>query len=130
MKVKVEKIPFLFFPDSERNLITVDIKLPQGTRIETTSLVVEGIETYLIDHLRLDENRTRGVIDWSAFIGKGPESYDLGYSPDEAIGKALEWDMWIAGDTLKKGEIIGVTEDFHFSSIDNQYVPHRSHCQQ
>ncbi|MEL6987458.1 MAG: efflux RND transporter permease subunit, partial [Bacteroidota bacterium] len=77
-------IPFLFFPDSERNLITVDIKLPQGTRIGTTSNVVETMENYLIDHLKLNENRKRGVIDWSAFIGKGPESYDLGYSPDEA----------------------------------------------
>ena len=77
-------IPFLFFPDSERNLITVDIKLPQGTRLESTSSVVETIEAYLIDHLQLSDKRTRGVIDWSAFIGKGPESYDLGYSPDEA----------------------------------------------
>lgn len=78
------KIPFLFFPDSERNLITVDIKLPQGTRLETTSNVVNGIENYIINDLRLNESRKRGVIDWSAFVGKGPESYDLGYSPDEA----------------------------------------------
>ncbi len=78
------KIPFLFFPDSERNLITVDIKLPQGSRIETTSSVVNRIEQFVIDKLQLHEGRTRGVIDWSAFIGQGPESYDLGYSPDEA----------------------------------------------
>ncbi len=78
------KIPFLFFPDSERNLITVDIKLPQGTRLETTTAVVNEIENYIINDLQLNENRKRGVIDWSAFIGKGPESYDLGYSPDEA----------------------------------------------
>ncbi len=78
------KIPFLFFPDSERNLITVDIKLPQGTRLETTAQVVEGIETHIMQNLQLNESRSRGVIDWSAFIGKGPESYDLGYSPEEA----------------------------------------------
>ena len=77
-------IPFIFFPDSERNLITVDIKLPQGSRIERTTAVVEELEDFIIQNLRLNENRTRGVIDWSAFIGKGPESYDLGYSPDEA----------------------------------------------
>ncbi|MEL6720826.1 MAG: efflux RND transporter permease subunit, partial [Bacteroidota bacterium] len=78
------KIPFLFFPDSERNLITVDIKLPQGTRLENTFDVVESIEQYIIDDLQLNDSRARGVIDWSAFIGKGPESYDLGYSPGEA----------------------------------------------
>lgn len=78
------KIPFLFFPDSERNLITVDIKLPQGTRLETTTQLVEDIEDYIIEDLQLSEVRKKGIIDWSAFIGKGPESYDLGYSPDEA----------------------------------------------
>lgn len=77
-------IPFIFFPDSERNLITVDINLPQGTRIERTQEVVETIETFLTDHLKLNNSRTRGVIDWSGFIGEGPESYDLGYTPDEA----------------------------------------------
>ena len=30
------KIPFIFFPDSDRNMVTVDINLPQGTRIEAT----------------------------------------------------------------------------------------------
>ncbi len=77
-------IPFIFFPDSERNLISVDINLPQGTNIERTQEVVEEIETYLIDNLKLNDNRKRGVIDWSGFIGEGPESYDLGYTPDEA----------------------------------------------
>ena len=77
-------IPFLFFPDSERNLITVDIKLPQGSRIESTSEVVRNLETYMFDQLTINEQRSRGVLDWSAFIGKGPESYDLGYSPAEA----------------------------------------------
>ena len=78
------KIPFLFFPDSERNLITVDIKLPQGSRLETTSEVVKRTEAFMEESLQLTETRVRGVIDWSAFIGKGPESYDLGYNPDEA----------------------------------------------
>ena len=78
------KIPFLFFPDSERNLITVDIKLPQGSRIGTTKNVVEDLEKFMTEHLLLTGERVKGVKDWSAFIGKGPESYDLGYSPDEA----------------------------------------------
>ncbi|APD07284.1 putative transporter [Flavobacteriaceae bacterium UJ101] len=77
-------IPFIFFPDSERNLITVDINLPQGTRIERTQEVVENIEGFLTKDLKLNDSRTRGVIDWSAFIGEGPESYDLGYTADEA----------------------------------------------
>ncbi|MFV0531624.1 MAG: efflux RND transporter permease subunit [Flavobacteriales bacterium] len=77
-------ISFVFFPDSERNLITVDINLPQGTKIERTQEVVETIEDYLTKNLKLNDSITRGVIDWSAFVGEGPESYDLGYRPDEA----------------------------------------------
>ncbi len=78
------QIPFLFFPESERNLVTIDIKMPQGSRIETTTEVVNELEGFISNDLLLNDSRSRGVIDWSVFIGQGPESYDLGYSPDEA----------------------------------------------
>lgn len=110
------QIPFLFFPDSERNLITVDIKLPQGTRLETTSEVVKDLETYIIDNLKLNTERKRGVIDWSAFIGKGPESYDLGYSPDEANANYAH--MLVntsSGDD--NGYVIAKIDSFSFASF-------------
>ena len=78
------RIPFLFFPDSDRNLITVDINLPLGTRIERTAALVEDIERYMTDSLQVNEGRPDGIVDWSAYVGQGPESYDLGYAPDEA----------------------------------------------
>ena len=77
------RIPFLFFPDSDRNLVTVDINLPLGTRIEETSRMVTGFEQFMRDSLRVDDSGTPGVLGWSAFVGAGPESYDLGYLPDE-----------------------------------------------
>ncbi len=77
-------VPFIFFPDSERNLITVDINLPLGTKIETTENIVMSIEDFIADQLRVHDQQSRGVVDWSSFIGQGPESYDLGYSQDEA----------------------------------------------
>ncbi|MFS4447807.1 efflux RND transporter permease subunit [Maribacter sp. 2307UL18-2] len=77
-------IPFIFFPDSDRNMITVDINLPQGNKIERTTSVVKGLEQYMTDSLKTNEARTMGIVDWSSYIGEGPESYDLGYSPDEA----------------------------------------------
>lgn len=77
-------IPFVFFPDSDRNMITVDINLPQGTKIERTKEVVTALEKYMIDNLKTKEGRELGIVDWSAYVGEGPESYDLGYSPDEA----------------------------------------------
>ncbi|MEK6155065.1 efflux RND transporter permease subunit [Flavobacteriaceae bacterium 3-367] len=78
------KIPFIFFPDSDRNMITVDINLPQGNRIERTTEVVKKIEQYMTDSLKTNTSRTLGIVNWSSYIGEGPESYDLGYSPDEA----------------------------------------------
>ena len=78
------KIEFLFFPDSDRNMITVDINLPLGTKIERTTQVVSQIESYISKELKTTDVKPDGVVDWSSYIGKGPESYDQGYQPDEA----------------------------------------------
>ncbi|MEQ9299074.1 MAG: efflux RND transporter permease subunit [Cyclobacteriaceae bacterium] len=78
------KVAFVFFPDSDRNLVTVDINLPLGTRIESTQALVAEIEQFISDSLVVNEARLEGVSDWSSYIGEGPESYDLGYTPDEA----------------------------------------------
>ena len=77
-------LPFIFFPDSERNLVTVNLNWPLGTKIETTNAQVEQIESYIADSLLVSAHRQRGVTDWATFVGKGPPSYDLGYQPGEA----------------------------------------------
>jgi len=77
-------IPFNFFPDSDRNMITIDINLPLGTKIEKTENVTKEIEAFIADKLLINDSRTEGISDWSSYIGKGPNSYDLGYSQDEA----------------------------------------------
>ena len=76
-------IPFVFFPDSDRNMVTVDVNLPQGTRIEATQDVVRGIEDFIVSDILVNENRPNGISDWSSYVGAGPESYDLGYTTDE-----------------------------------------------
>lgn len=75
-------VPVIFMPDSERNLITLDMTLPLGTSIETTEEQIDLLEAYLQDSLMATEDR-EGVVDWSSYIGKGPKSYDLGYNPGE-----------------------------------------------
>lgn len=77
-------VQFLFFPDSDRNMITVDVNLPVGTKIETTTQVVERLEQFMTNELKVNETRKAGIVDWSAYIGQGPEPYDLGYMQDEA----------------------------------------------
>ncbi|MBX2942214.1 MAG: ABC transporter permease [Cyclobacteriaceae bacterium] len=46
-------------------------------------------------------------------------------TPEEAIGHPLNWDMWKKweGDTIKRGEVIGVVKDFHFKSLREQLSP-------
>ena len=78
------KIAFVFFPESDRNMITVDINLPLGTKIERTTEVVSEVEAYIAKNLKTSESKTEGIVDWSSYIGEGPASYDQGYKLDEA----------------------------------------------
>ncbi|NJC25902.1 efflux RND transporter permease subunit [Neolewinella antarctica] len=79
-------IPFTFFPDSDRNLITMDIDLPLGTDIGRTADIVAQIETYINESLLVtgDDEKATGITDFTSFISEGPQSYDLGYQPGEA----------------------------------------------
>ena len=77
-------LPFIFFPDSERNLLTVNLNLPLGTKIETTTAQVERLESYIADSLLVNARRQRGVTDWATFVSEGPPSYDQGYQSGEA----------------------------------------------
>ncbi len=78
------KLPFIFFPDSDRNLVALDLNLPLGTKIERTEEVVDQIEDFIQKELLVNDKRTAGILDWTSFIGEGPASYDLGYQPGEA----------------------------------------------
>jgi putative ABC transport system permease protein len=47
----------------------------------------------------------------------------FGYNtPEEAIGKKLNWSIW-GSDSLKKGEVIGVVQDFNFRSVREKVAP-------
>ena len=42
---------------------------------------------------------------------------ELGLTPEEAIGADLEWTMWDDEGTIKRGKVIGVVKDFHYTSL-------------
>ncbi|MEL7530096.1 MAG: efflux RND transporter permease subunit [Bacteroidota bacterium] len=73
------QLPFIFFPDSERNLITVDVNLPVGTAIEQSEANIVKLESFLAEELQINDQRSKGVKSWTSFVGEGPLSYDLGY---------------------------------------------------
>jgi multidrug efflux pump subunit AcrB len=64
----------MFFPAADRAQFMVDVWLPEGTRIETTSFTLAEIE----DHVAAIE----GVTAVSAFIGRGPPRFYLPVEPE------------------------------------------------
>jgi multidrug efflux pump subunit AcrB len=112
------KIPFVFFPDSDRNMITIDITLPQGNSIQSTTEVVKRIEQFMTDSLQVGGTRVLGVLNWSSYIGEGPESYDLGYSPDEANSNYAH--ILVNTSSFKENKmIISRLDDFTFNTFSN-----------
>ncbi|MEO0732219.1 MAG: efflux RND transporter permease subunit, partial [Bacteroidota bacterium] len=77
-------LPFIFFPDSDRNLVTLDLNLPLGTKVERTDQVIANIEEYIDDNLLVEAGQGQGIVSYASFTSEGPESYDLGYQPGEA----------------------------------------------
>lgn len=49
------------------------------------------------------------------------KTYGFG-TPEEAIGHPIHWEEWI-GDSIKRGEVVGVVKDFHFKSLREQMSP-------
>lgn len=112
------KIPFVFFPDSDRNMVTVDVNLPQGTRIEGTEKVIADIEAFIAKELLVNSNRTDGVSDWSSFIGAGPESYDLGYTTDEP-DPSYAHILINTSNFIFNNEVVEKLDAFCFSTFPN-----------
>lgn len=111
-------IEVLFFPESDRNMITVDINLPQGTKIEKTTNTVLAIEKHMRDSLTVNKKRTEGIVDWSSYIGKGPTSYDLGYSVDEANSNYAHI-LVNTSDFLINNKLIYKLNEYCFNNFPN-----------
>jgi multidrug efflux pump subunit AcrB len=112
------KIPFIFFPDSDRNMVTVDINLPQGTRLEATQNVIKGIEAFIVSDLLVNDNRLNGISDWSSFIGAGPESYDLGYTTDEP-DPSYAHILINTSDFIYNNEVLNKLDEYCFNNFPN-----------
>jgi len=115
------KLAFVFFPDSDRNMITIDVNLPEGTRLSVTESVIDSIELFMKNELLVNESRVEGVADWSSFIGEGPSSYDLGYNPDEPNSN---YGHILVNTTSFEinGEMIRKLDEYCYSNLPNADV--------
>jgi multidrug efflux pump subunit AcrB len=113
--LSISFLPFKLVPDSDRNLVTVDVKLPSGTQIELTQKAVEVIERYIQDSLLISNTKQeRGILDFSSYIGEGPEAYDLGYMKDEANSNYAHLLLNTTGNTDNE-YVIKKLNDFCFN---------------
>ncbi len=112
------KLGFVFFPDSDRNMITIDINLPEANKIESTTETVLAIEKFITDSLQVNKIRTDGIIDCTAYIGEGPSSYDLGYSADEPNSNYAHI-LVNTSNYLVNTAMIERLDDFCFSNFPN-----------
>ncbi len=102
-------------------MITIDVNLPQGTKIESTTATVLAIEKFIQDHLKIDTDRKNGIVDWSSYIGKGPSTYDLGYNADEANSNYAHI-LVNTTDFLVNNEMIKQLDAFCFNTFPNAEI--------
>lgn len=75
-------VPKMFFPPSDRNLVTVQLEMPVGTAIDKTEAIVQKLEDYIKDSLVVNKQRETGITNWGAWIGEGAPKYALNYNPE------------------------------------------------
>jgi multidrug efflux pump subunit AcrB len=63
-----------FMPDTNRTQFTIDIRMPQGTHINSTAKALEQVEQHVAG--------LKGVRNTASFIGRGPLRFLLTFSPE------------------------------------------------
>ncbi|CAM3568479.1 efflux RND transporter permease subunit [Halomonas lysinitropha] len=103
------QLPKIFFPQAERTLVTVELRLPYSAPIERTRSVVEEIEAFLAGELAAERDAngewTRDGVDrWGSFIGFGGERYIINHAPEppspEYAFLLLQANRWQAVDEV------------------------------
>lgn len=112
------KLAFVFFPDSDRNMITIDVNLPEGTKIERTTATVLALEDFMKKELKTSESKPDGIVNWSAYIGEGPSAYDLGYNADEANSNYAHI-LVNTSSFLVNNDMVAKIDAFAFSNFPN-----------
>ncbi|MFC1586306.1 efflux RND transporter permease subunit [Fibrobacterota bacterium] len=105
-------IPFLFLFHSDRPIVTANIELPLGTRIETTEEVIDDIERFIRDSIQVSETREEGVLSWSSYIGEGAPKYDMGYFAPESSPNSAHLLLNTTSDEANQGIIDKLDEYF------------------
>jgi putative ABC transport system permease protein len=110
-----------------------------GVKIQTNEgLKDHGAKVFIGDHNYIktlglkviagrDFSREMSTDVREAFIINETAVKEFGFgTPEKAIGKPMYWNEWVPQDTsqpLKKGKVVGVVQDFHYTSLHEQLTP-------
>lgn len=80
-----------------------------------------AIEKYIQDSLKINDTRTDGIVDWASFIGKGPSSYDLGYTTGEGNSNYAHI-LVNTTNFLVNGDMISQLDTYCFNEFPNAEI--------
>jgi len=104
-------VPKKFFPDKDRNMVTVKIDFPIGTTIEKNESVIAEIEQFITDSLVTNQKRSMGIENWVSWIGSSAPKYTLPYNPDPPSPEN-SYMLLNTSDWKKNGVIVNKIEVF------------------
>ncbi len=91
--------------------------VPMGFRLAVVQIDYDFLDTYEFDLVAGRKlSRDYAFDDSTSYILNEAAVKKLGWSPQEAVGKPIEYGG-------KRGQIIGVLKDFNFESLHNEIVP-------
>ena len=76
------RLPFVFFPPSDKSTFTVALEMPLGTSIERTEEVARAVNDFIDRELRVSDERPEGIVNWGTWIGEGAPKFELAYNPE------------------------------------------------
>ncbi len=78
----LDYVPKIFFPKNNRPTFTAELEFPEGTPIQRTEKVVKAVEDYMQKSLMINAENQSGIVNWSAFIGRGAPRFILPFNPE------------------------------------------------
>ncbi|MEL7123227.1 MAG: ABC transporter permease [Bacteroidota bacterium] len=113
------------------DIISGDMLMIPGPERKTHPVRLFNVDHNYISTMQLeviagrDFSKKQSTDESQAFIlnETAIKAFGLGNSPEEAIGKPIEWDMWHYPDSIKRGRIIGVVKDFNYESLHATVTP-------
>ncbi len=74
----------MFFPPSDKAIVTIKMEFPRGTPIEKTEKMVKAVDAFIEKELKTGPDREEGMVNWASFIGYGGTRFVLAYTPELA----------------------------------------------